>query len=231
MKFKFVFSQIVFISCLFASACEKADVDYFPLESDQEWQYNLSITTMDGTRNQKYLQYNFPEFKLEDQTVWPKQIGDGSKIFYTLTEEGVFRFGTITNAGQKISENPPSPVLIYPLEVGTSWQKKTTTFLLEKSGPPQDTLFRISEPLLMNHQIVSTDEIVTVPAGRFERCLKIEAKGQTSANVGNYIGKIDINVQQTFWYAPDRGLIKSLRVETTNNPSLNRGEYLMELEK
>lgn len=227
----FIIKQLLLCTCLLLSACERSDLRYFPVHSDRSWQYRINITTMDGAHGEKYFLQNLPAYKTEDDTIFARQTADGTRLLYTTTDEGIFRLATITSNGQQINEPAPRPILVYPLKIGTTWKDKTTTFLLEKSGPPQDTLFRIQEPVLLEYKITSVSDSVNVPAGTFNNCLKIEAAGRAHADVGNYVGKISITVKQTAWYAPDIGLIKSIRREQTNSFALNFGEYLMELEK
>lgn len=231
MRRTFIIKPLLLFVCVILSACERSDLRYFPVHSDRSWQYRISISTMDGAHEEKYFLQNLPGYKTEDDTIFAKQTADGTRILYTTTEQGIYRLATITSNGQQINETSPRPILVYPLKIGTTWKDQTTTFLLQKSGPPQDTLFRIQEPVQLEYKITSVSDLVNVPAGTFKNCVKIEAAGRAHADVGNYVGKITITVKQTAWYAPDIGLIKSTRKEQTNSFALNYGEYLMELEK
>lgn len=118
-----------------------------------------------------------------------------------------------------------------PFQVGTEWRGTTRTRLLEKTGPPQETLFRIVQALPMHYRIAATDVVIEVPAGVYRHCLLVEGKGARHVNVGNYIGETDIHVETRDWYAPGVGLVRSERRESTTSPALDRGELVQVLER
>ncbi|MEQ8233124.1 MAG: hypothetical protein RKL32_15555, partial [Gammaproteobacteria bacterium] len=68
------------------------------------------------------------------------------------------------------------------------------------------------------------------PAGRFDGCLLIEGRGNTSAEVGNYIGRAAINVTSREWFAPDVGLVRLEREERTDAKALSAGRLVLELD-
>jgi len=82
----------------------------------------------------------------------------------------------------------------------------------------------------IHYTVEDLDDEVAVPAGRFSRCLRIRGTGFTSQNVGFYVGHTDIRVETTEWYAPNVGLVKAVRKETTTSSVLPGGHYQMELE-
>ncbi len=97
--------------------------------------------------------------------------------------------------------------------MGTINNNKT----VKKTGPPQKTIFKIVAEVLLEVKIESLHEIVTVPARRYENCMKTTMSGSTFKNAGNYVGLTLVNVEQTNWYAPGIGLIKMERLETTQS--------------
>ena len=103
------------------------------------------------------------------------------------------------------------------------------TRLLKKTGPPQKTVFEIFAKVLMEAKIESLNEVINVPAGQFNNCMKITMTGSSFKDAGNYVGLTLVNVEQTSWYAPGVGLIKMERVETTKSDALDRGTLLIEL--
>jgi hypothetical protein len=118
---------------------------------------------------------------------------------------------------------PDKPVL------GSQWQQSTVTKLLKKTGPPQKTVFEIFAKVDLEARIESLEEIVDVPAGRFKNCMKITMSGSSFKDAGNYVGLTLVNVEQTSWYAPDVGLVKMQRIETTQSDALDKGTLLIDL--
>ncbi len=184
---------------------------------------------MDGVQKKRYLIHNLPLRTMANHTVLPRQTGDGTTLLYRFSEQGVFLIATIDRHHQKKRLDSNRPVLLFPARPGTRWHDTTTTFLLEKTGPPQRTLFRIQERLTLEHRIVADNITVKVPAGTFTGCLRIDAHGRVNADVGNYVGKVRITIEQSQWYAPNTGLVKAVRREQTDSPALDHGEYEMVL--
>lgn len=204
--------------------------EYLPLEPWVWWHYRIERTTMDGTRLQKFFLRNLPARDVDGRSVVVRQSMDGAELLLSLTSEGVARIG-VRRPEEDAPRLDPSPRLVLPssLEVGRQWRALTRTTVLEKTGPPQETLYRIAIELPMDYVIESLEDTVSVPAGRFAGCVRVRGRAATNAAVGNYIGTADIRVESTDWYAPGVGLVKSERKETTSSPALDAGRYVMEL--
>ncbi len=207
--------------------------DYFPTESGKRWTYRLTRTTMDGTRVQPYyVEHRGPvllagraDLVLEQRTF------DGNRYFFARDPaRGWLRIGA-----QIATDEAPrwaaEPWLVLPasLDVGRSWQQMTPVRVLEKTGPPQETLFRVQVSLPVEYRIAARDDRVEVPAGSFHGCLRIEGRGSISTHLGNYLGLGSVTVESTAWFAPGVGLIKQRLVERTNRPALDHGEMHLEL--
>lgn len=68
-----------------------------------------------------------------------------------------------------------------------------------------------------------------VPPGRFDECFLVSGHGTTTTDVGNYIGRAEIEISTEDWFAPGVGLVKSIRTERTSLDALNFGRLSMEL--
>jgi hypothetical protein len=55
-------------------------------------------------------------------------------------------------------------------------------------------------------------------------------QGSEFKDAGNYIGRTIVRVNETSWYAPGVGLVKSIREETTESQALDKGQLIIELE-
>ena len=116
------------------------------------------------------------------------------------------------------------------VSLGATWRQSEHTQVLENTGSPWETLFRIVEPVSIDYVVESNEASVRVPAGEFNNCIKVRGSGKTNVDVGNYIGRTLISIEVENWYAKGVGLIKSIRKEITTSEALDYGELRYELE-
>lgn len=214
-------------------ACEigPPSESYFPLDAGHYWHYSIQRTTMDGEVTQKYIIETLKPRPLNGARVNAKRTVDGNEFYYRQTPSGIVRVGRKRRHESEIEQNQPhSVVLPANLAVGSRWQRESHTSVLENTGPPWETLFRITEAVELSYVIETNLAHVSVPAGEFEQCLKVVATGRANTDVGNYIGHAEITVEVTDWYAPGVGLVRSERIETTDAKAIDRGTIVMELE-
>ncbi|MEA3458526.1 MAG: hypothetical protein U9R21_07610, partial [Candidatus Thermoplasmatota archaeon] len=97
-----------------------------------------------------------------------------------------------------------------PYFAGRTWEDegKTIFFAREISVTTTVTIEKI-------------DDVVTIPAGTFENCLRVKSH----SNVQNTEGVI-IKKEHYAWYAPGLGFIKSIYKEECSDPSLGKGGTL-----
>lgn len=211
---------------LLAACGGDSQARYFPLEQGMSWRYVVQSTTMDGTETQKYVIQAGEPRSWQGETLPVRVTLAGSRLFYRVNEKGVFRVATQRPDAAKptaVSDDRRT-VLRYPLEPGTAWQETSETVTLYRTGPPQRSEYHIKVPVNLEYTIQAANDSVKVPAGRFTNCLRIRAEGvKRQYDAGNYVGRTDITVEQTDWYAPGIGLVKSVRKESTSNKVLNHG--------
>ena len=214
------------------SGCDgPADESYFPLKEGLQWRYAVKQTTMDGIRQQKYFFINLAIQNINGEELHVRKSIDGSLLYYKNTEQGVMYYG---KEKQRYNENKFEVdkhfVFRYPLQAGTQWEDITYSRLLVKTGPPQKTVFKIIAKVPLSVEVESIDDVVRVPAGTFQNCIRIKKKGSAYKDAGNYIGLTVVTITETSWFAPGVGLVKSVREETTEQKALDRGELIIELE-
>jgi len=222
--------------CLLLLGCTGAPEpldSYFPTEQGKRWNYRLTRTTMDGTRIRPYyIEHRGPALipglsdLLEEQRTF-----DGNRYFYLRDPENGWLRVAVQSA---VDDTPrlaavPRTVLPARLLLGEHWRQTTPVRVLEKTGPPQETLFRLQIALPVDYRITAIDERVEVPAGIFTRCLRVEGRGSISTHLGNYLGIGTVDVHSTEWFAPGVGLIRHTLEERTNRQALDRGSLLLEL--
>ncbi len=213
---------------LMLTACGQAAPDYYPLTPGHWWQYDMRLHTMDGERRAKQVVRNVGRREEQGQQVYFRESSSGLLSRYQITQTGIQR-----SIVSEFTEHQPvafATVLGLPLKQGTEWTGSITTSVLEKTGPPQDTLFRIRETVEMNYRIESVSDSVVVNGEQFQNCIRVNGSGSVNADVGNYIGRLSINVESDDWYAPGIGLVKSRHLEKTDNETISGGEYFLTLE-
>lgn len=235
---------------LLLGGCADPGHEYYPLAKGYWWQYTMTVETMDGTREQKMILGNVGATEMAGQTVYPRRSVEGYIFYFRPVEDGILRLADMPDPDAKrfidtevVYDNPGTSrrqprdierdqyVLRTPLEIGNSWVMESETATLEMSGPPFDTMYQLDIPVDITYRVASLTDRVDVPAGRFTDCLRIEGSGRSQINVKGHLGRIEISVQTTDWYAPGTGLIKSERLESTSSPVLREGSYLLELER
>jgi hypothetical protein len=223
---------ILLLLSLLITACSDSEQSYFPLEKGVKWQYDVSLINRDGISNQKYILNNLGESELNGEPVYLKQSFDGTILYYSNSDNGIQYLGKADSNNINFNfKEEKKQVIPDKIDVGTVWEELTTTKLLQKTGPPQKTLFKIIAEVPMEVKIESLTETVIVPAGKFENCMKVFMDGFVFKDAGNYVGLTMVSVQQSNWYAPGVGLVKAERLETTEQQALDKGTLLIELAK
>lgn len=211
------------------TACGRHDDGYLPLRGGMRWQYDIDIVTMAGPRQQKLIVENLPAVEIEGAPATPRRTVDGSVYYYREDAAGIARIARALDGEETRLLSAPETVLRYPAAANTAWSGKTRTVVLEKITPPEGSLTRIEEDLEMRYVIEDTEDTVSVPAGRFEGCLRVKGTAAVGRNIGLYIGSTDLRIESTEWYAPGVGLVKAVRRETTSDPTFPQGEYTLQL--
>ncbi len=224
-------SYILVIFLVFISAsCSKKENSYFPLSSGLKWHYNVALTTRDGLQKQKYILQNIGADELNGEPVFLRKSLDGTILYYSISDDGIYYLGN-----SDIRESKPiffadkQIVIPTPFAIDTEWEQITHTKLLKKTGPPQRTEFKIIAEVPLEIKIESLEDTVIVPAGQFNKCMRIKMIGSAYKDAGNYVGLTLVNVEQTNWYSSGVGLVKMERIETTQSDALDKGTLLVEL--
>ncbi|MEM7466923.1 MAG: hypothetical protein AAF387_08570 [Pseudomonadota bacterium] len=222
---------IVVLSVLLLNGCSGGDRGFYPLEDGRAWHYNITRTTMDGTFQQKHIVEALPEIEWGDSRGIPLVNAAGEQYLYQRLNGALQRVAVKPRTTRYfVAHDEPYTILPADIKPGTRWQQNMFSRVLENTGPPWETLFRIVEPVSVSFEVASVEAEVAVPAGQFKDCVKIVGKGEANVDVGNYIGRTIVSIEIVNWYAAGVGLVKSRRRETTTADALNYGEVLLELE-
>ena len=93
----------------------------------------------------------------------------------------------------------------------------------------QDRIRNFTFPVQLTTSISAHNEIIEVRADRFDNCLRVDGVGQRIVPTDQGDGIAEVFVTHTDWYAPDVGLVKSVRAETADSPFLKSGYFKREM--
>ena len=121
--------------------------------------------------------------------------------FIADDETGIYYFANQNGSQKKpVIMNPIQYLIKYPVQPGARWKQKTSGFEMVNDK---------KLAVVLDAAIVSENEIVSVPAGVFAKCLKIQMTGTVPALNGTPEFRID----NQLWYAPGLGMIKQVQKE------------------
>jgi hypothetical protein len=221
----------IFLICLISGCVQQPRDQYFPLQGGKYWRYVMSYKTMDGTFKGIYAVENLAQAEKNEELLFVRKLLDGSLNFFRMTDQGILFIAREKTIDLKTEYTEDSHYIFqFPLQVGTEWQDTTISKALIKTGPPQKTEFHIVARVPVTARIDSMTDTVKVPAGTFKNCMRVNISGDAFTNAGNYVGMTIVRINETNWYAPGVGLVKSLRNESTKSKALDKGEITLELE-
>jgi len=209
---------------LLVSCGRGADHGYFPLGKGAAWEYNVSYKVRGELRSQKRILSNDQPVEVDEQRYYPRADLNGHREFYQQTREGIVHVDPVS--GNK------TLVLKYPLKQGQQWQARSKIRVLEVTGAFVPTFkARLVRPVTVAYRIEKTDDIIAVAAGTFNHCVRVHGEGRLFAGrtLQEFMGIDSINIDQTEWYAPGVGLVKTVREEYTE-PNEFRNTYTRELQ-
>lgn len=197
--------------------CGAGRTSYDPTEEGITWTYRNRA----GEATKEVTVTNLAPMKVNRTKVVPRrqdEDGGSSVSFLSENDKGLWLMA-VQGPGmpRPVALQRPYPLLRYPLRVGTFWVVSAYTNLL-----------RETVPIVLKYEIESIGEAVTVPAGTYDKCVKIRALGQarkTSKALGTAIVKKEYHA----WLAPDVGMVKSINSETADNPEFGSGTRVSEL--
>ena len=223
------FTSLAFVLLLLGCS-EHGDV-YYPLDEGRWWYFTTRTTILDEVAEQRLVVANIGTGTLEDGAgVSIQRQSSGREVHVQKTAHGLERVAVRIPAGAE--QTPPAPSMILPTDrkVGTSWKTETRLRLIEsRTFARQDKLRNRILPLELTMSIGAADASVTVPAGTFANCIRIDGIGNRSVRTdrGNAVAKVAVEHHE--WYAPGVGLVKATRSESAESPFLKSGRYVQEL--
>jgi hypothetical protein len=150
-----------------------------------------------------------------------KASGDplSDKTFYLENDQGVKEIARQgPKDGSPVGAEHDDWTLRYPLIAGATWaMTREVHGLAEKVSVPAGCV------------IQTMDDVVTVPAGTFERCMKIKLSYRGKVSLEAYGATPEVTLEEYAWYAPGIGYVKGSYTMKCSNPALGGVELHTEL--
>jgi hypothetical protein len=198
-------------AALLAAACGRpAAGDYFPLGKGAAWEYAISYKVRGERHTQRLIFSNGDPVVVNDKRYYPRIGLSGKREYFRRTDSGILHVDPVSGK--------QSQVLKFPLKKGQTWQADSKIKVLEVTGAFTPTFrARIINPVTLTYRIEDSDDTVSVAAGTFRHCLRIRSRGSLFAGktLQQFMGINSIDIDQTEWYAPGVGLVKTVRQEYT----------------
>lgn len=226
-----LFILVVAISSGGCSNNIEAD-NYFPLQTGLQWTYQVKKELAEYSSEYQLTIQNIATDQFDDKAVTIRRTSQGTDYYITADETGTYRI-----AKRHIVEESPVKdltarmVLPYPgpVELEYSWNSISAPYALHNISPYEDTGMNRKISIPMTYVLTAMDETVTVPAGQFNHCLRVEGRGQLSMYADAKAGYQDIQITTTEWYAPAVGLVKLVRSEPLDTDVYKGGSVTLEL--
>ena len=221
-----------FVACaLLLLACGEQGDGYYPLDDGRWWYFTTRTTILDEVAEQRLIMANIGVGKLADGTrALIQRQSSGREVYIQKTARGLERSAVRIPVLAEPTPQTPSIILPVTRAVGTNWKVATRLRLIEsRTFARQDKLRNRDLPLELTMSIGSTDDAVTVPAGTFRNCIRVDGTGTRSVRTDRGNAMARVAVEHHEWYAPGVGLVKVTRSESAESPFLKGGYYAQEL--
>lgn len=210
--------------------------DYFPTGKGRTWNYTLSYELPESKRQEQISLTavgNKPVYYPESKKVsYPvRQSAHGTDYYIEEKDDGYYRVAKRLVVELKPKPDP-KPVLILPkgknLRVGYTWSILGNPYTVQWQ-PPFTEMNASIKPFDLLYEVAGLNETVETPAGKFEKCVKLEAFGRMTVYADPRTGYKEVDVVHREWYAPGVGLVKLEREEPVELSVIQGGKLSMAL--
>jgi hypothetical protein len=183
---------------------------YYPVDQGRSWQYRVYLdgkpadlsVSMTAPRSVAGVRVATQRYDFEHQSSFEFIETDSDKICLRAEKKG--GSDNIVDLGEFRC------FLKLPVVQGATWSVAADTDLADGYS------------LLLNAEIVTMDDTVTVPAGTFAHCMKVVASGQKQISYQAVAERVPatVRVTETSWYARGVGLVKRSSTSQTTGSAL-----------
>ncbi|VTU26843.1 hypothetical protein SRS16CHR_03941 [Variovorax sp. SRS16] len=209
------------VACLASIAgCEQAgtSASLFPLDAGHRWTYRVITQAEDGTTERETLVMRTlgaeSDPAIEGGSAWRRRSDSGVDYWLRSDSTGIYRVASKSDLDPAPKPDKPLRfVLRAPFVRGTQWRAGTVPYLLMRRNEfPREV--RYTHPdVPMNFQIEAEDDVVDVPAGHFDRCLRVKGTATLRLYADPVRGWRDMPLSTTEWYCAGVGLVRVERTE------------------
>lgn len=217
---------------LLSAGCDTYSSSYFPLNVGLWRYYQTETQILDESRLQRMIAGIAERSPSNDgETYHIHRQAPDQDTYIGVKADNIMRLAR-RDRTTLVETWFPKPLIIMPIrpKLGDSWVIESELALIEsRTFARQDKLRNRTIPVNLAVEITATDEVVKVPAGNYEKCLKLQSEGVVNVRTDRGNASAEVLVSQIDWYAQGIGLIKSVRTETSDSPFLKTGSFTQEL--
>lgn len=205
--------------------------EYFPLNPGLRWEYALHEKNRLVDQVSLLSLRNLEAVTRDGQPYARRIASDGNEYWLSRSDTALLRVGqrTAIDFAPRM-DAAPRTVMQLPPSLKQAWSVETRPYILERAEPFRERFSQDdSKRIELRMTVAALDDVVEVPAGKFERCLRLEGTGVLNVLADARIGASEVPVTHTEWYAPGVGLVKLVRTESLDTTQIVGGEVTMEL--
>lgn len=204
---------------------------YFPLEPGLRWEYEVHEKNPASDDTYPLEIRNLKPREHDGQRYARRRGSDGNEYWLSVDDKLLSRVGvrTAIDFAPRMDDKPRT-VMQLPPAAGQWWEVESRPYILERVEPFRERFSQDeSKRIALHMKVAALDETVEVPAGKFEKCLKLQGTGLLNVLADARIGASEVPVTHTEWYAPGVGLVKLVRTEVLETQAIVGGTVTMEL--
>jgi hypothetical protein len=219
------------------AGCERApSADaLFPLDAGHRWTYRVTTRLGDDASERETLTLRTLGREavpaLGDVAASRRRSDSGLDYWLQADASGIYRVASKSDLDpEPVPDKPLRFVLKAPFVVGTQWQATTTAYLLMRRNEFPREIRHTHPKVPMTYQIEALAESLDVPAGHFDRCLRVRGSASVRIYADPASGWRDMPLTTLEWYCPGIGLVRMERSEPAGSAFLTGGTRTLELE-
>lgn len=217
---------------LLAGCSTESSQSLFPLDEGLQWHYRVSRSDPLGNRDISSLVLtNLGSTMWDRERVFERRNGFGTHYYIQKREDGYYRVAKRRVVDQRpLPDKPPRMILPLPPRADAHWRHTTTTHLLRRIFPFSET-YQHSAAIYMEFRVAAKGLKVTVPAGSYEGCVRVDGVASIQVASDARVGMSDVPLTQSEWYCPGAGLVRLTRQEDlhTEHGAIIGGQLKLEL--
>ena len=212
------------LALLCLSACgQSVSESYFPLKVGARWIYQLQTDMADPPVDARLEMSLDRQVSFAGVDTWVHRAESGVEYYLQDSSAGLQRVASrLDTEEQATLDEKPRTVLPHNLVVGAEWDIPTVPYLLRRMAEfPRELKYR--SHALMHYTLEALDDTVTVPAGKFEHCVRVRGNANFRLFVDPVQGFAEQPVTSVEWYCKGVGLTRFDREEKLNSSFLTGG--------